>query len=99
MRMSASSSTIRMSCAMRDFAQIGRLFWIGAPGGAGLRHEDQAHPSADRLGIFQKQLALVIFHDLLDDGEPQAGTLGSRRDVGLGQSLAAALRQAFAIVL
>src|SRR5271165_5838485 len=101
MRMSASSSTIRMSCAMADRAQLHRLLRsirvFGRPAlGNG---EDEPHPRAVRFPILQHQLALMIFQDLLDDGETQTGSLCSGRDVRLGQPLAALLRQAFAIVL
>src|SRR5271167_831950 len=100
MRMSASSSTIRMSCAMSNRTQLQRL-----GGGvrtfrrAGLGGEDQPDPRPLRFPIFQHQLSPVIFHDLLDDGEAQTRPLRPRRYIGLGQSLTALARQAFAVVL
>src|ERR1700722_16167068 len=98
MRMSASSSTIRMSCAMSNRTHISRCRRRTANGAAVLGHEYQPDACPARFGIFQQQLALMILHDLLDDGEAQAGALGARRHVGLGQSLAVALRQALSIV-
>ena len=41
----------------------------------------------------------MIFHDLLDDSEAQPGALGPRRHIGLGQPLAAIMRQALAVIL
>src|SRR6266852_2046747 len=101
MRMSTSSSTIKMSCAMVDCAQLHRLlcsireFHCADLG----NREDELDPRPIGLPIFQNQLAAVIFHDLLDDGETQASSLCAGRDIRLGQPLAALLRQAFAVVL
>src|SRR5271154_6237662 len=99
-RMSASSSTIRMSCAMADRIQF---HWHGGRRGAAddlrLAGEDQPHPSAAGFAIRQHQLPMMIFHDLLHDGEAQPGAFRTGRDVGLGQALAVVPRQAFAIVL
>src|SRR4051794_12016427 len=41
----------------------------------------------------------MIFHDLFHDGETQAGSFRASRDIGLGQTLAAVRRQAFAVIL
>src|SRR5437762_1065900 len=98
--MSASSSTIRMSCAMGYRAQLGG--GIGSTGSSGetsIAGKHQRRPRTARFSIFQHQLPLVIFHDLFDDSEPQAGALRARRHIGLGQPLAIVLRQAFAVVL
>src|SRR6516225_8782951 len=100
MRISASSSTIRMSKAMADRAQLsqtirGCLLFLRAGLCCG---KNQLHPRALRLAIFQHQLALVIFHDLLDDCEAQARSLGARRHVGLRKPFAALPRQPSAVV-
>src|SRR6516165_9188266 len=101
MRMSISSSTIRMSCAMAGRAQLPRLL-----GGVQTvrctrfdERENQLYPRAAGFPIFQHEFSLVIFHYLLDDGETQTGSLRARRDIGLGQSLAAVLGQALPVVL
>src|SRR6185437_13552057 len=101
MRMSASSSTIKMSCAMTDRAQFQGLL-----GGSRVCRrtnfgggEYQPDPRSFPLCILQHQLSLMIFHDLLDDGEAQAGPLCPGRHVRLGQPLAALLRQASAVIL
>ena len=44
--------------------------------------------------IFEGQCSLVIFHDFLDDRQPQTGALVPGGDVGFGQSLTALLRNA-----
>src|SRR3954452_13749085 len=94
--MSASSSTIRMSCAMGYRTQLGGA---GSNGETSIAGKHQRHPRTARFSIFQHQLPLMIFHDLFDDSEPQAGALRARRHIGLGQPLAIVLRQAFAVVL
>src|SRR6516162_5060216 len=100
MRMSTSSSTIRMSCAMTGRAQLPQLFGVVRTiRYAGFGREYQLYPCPVRFPVFQYELSLVIFHDLLDYGETQTGPLCARRDIRLGQSLAALLRQAVAIVL
>src|SRR6266404_2449079 len=101
MRMSASSSTISMSCAMGDRAQLHRLVGrIGTLCDAGFGgSKDKPDPRPFRLGIFQHQLSLMIFHDLLDDGETEARPFGPGRDIRLGQALAALLGQALTVVL
>src|ERR1700730_5520428 len=97
--MSASSSTIRTSCAMGYRTYLGGgVGGTGSAGGTSLAGKCQRHPSSAPFSIFQHQLPLVIFHDLFDDSDPQAGTLRARRHIGLGQSLAILLRQAFAVV-
>src|SRR6266851_4890392 len=101
MRMSASSSMISMSCAMGDRAQLHRLvgsirtLWDAGFGGS----ENKPDPRPFRLGILQHQLSLVIFHDLLDDGETETRPFGPGRDIRLGQPLAALLGQALTVVL
>src|SRR5689334_10346512 len=96
-RMSASSSTIRMSCAMDDRPRLGfdalrrRLL---DPAG---EHETDARAAARR--ILEPELAAVILHDLLDDRQAEAGALGAGRDVGLGQAIAPLDRQPLAVVV
>src|SRR5437763_15390714 len=98
--MSASSSTIRMSCAMGNRTQFrGPVGRIWTERGTGIAGEYQPHPCAATLAIFQHQLSQVIFHDLFDDSEAQPRALGSRRHIGLGEPLAALLRQAFTVIL
>src|SRR5665213_1888440 len=104
-RMSASSSTTRMSCAMRGFHSAG--FGIGIRtgigfGGVGARFEAleaQGDARAAAAAILERQLPTMVLHDLLHDRQAQAGTAGARRDVRLGQAVALLLRQAAAIVL
>src|SRR5579883_2830653 len=98
MRISASSSTIRMSCAMADGTHLPLLVRQIRPAALAER-KNQADPRPDRLAVLENQLPLVIFHDLFDDGETQARPLGARRHIGLGQTLAALLRQTLAVVL
>ena len=57
-----------------------------------------SHPSPASLAIRQDQLSRVIFHDLFDDGEAQAGSLCSGRDIRLGQALAARAAASLAVV-
>src|SRR5580704_17680910 len=99
MRMSASSSTIRMSCAMGDCTQVHPRRLTVADNAVSFGNEYQLYPGSGRLRILEQQPALVIFHDLLDDGEAQAGALRPCRHIGFGETLAAALGQSFAIIL
>src|SRR5260370_585879 len=96
-RISSSSSTIRMSCAMRDRPRLG----LGA-----LRHglldtsaEYQADARAAARRIVEPKLARVILHDLLDDRQSQTRALGARGDVRLGQAIAAIDRETLAVVV
>src|SRR5271156_4582509 len=100
MRMSASSSTIRISCAMADRAQFhGLIRCIEALRSANFRGgEMEIDAGALPLSVLQDQLSVMIFHDLLDDGQTQARTLYPRGDIRLGQLLAPMLRQASPIV-
>ena len=47
-----------------------------------------------RLSIFQNQLSMVIFHDLLDDGQTKSGALEVGGDVRLRQPLTSFLGEA-----
>src|SRR5258708_38652492 len=98
-RMSASSSTIRMSCAMGSGTQLGRRNdGCGSLYNTGIADEHQRYPRPIRLPIGERQLTAVIFHDLSNDSETQAGALGSGRHVGFGQALTSLLRQALTAV-
>src|SRR5580704_3081861 len=107
MRMSASSSTIRMSCAMIDGTQLHRrpgslptLFHgFGAHGAAQVRRKHQPDPGAGRLAVLEHQFAEMIFHDLFYDGEAQSRALRPGCHVWLRQPLAAVQRQALAVVV
>ena len=101
-QMSGSSSTMRMSGAMRPSLTGSRII-VRRSGTADAISsrlpEYQTDARAATLAVVQREIAAVIFHDLLDDRETQAGALAARRHVGLGQALAPLLRQAVAIVL
>src|SRR3989304_2182192 len=94
-RMSASSSTMRMSRAMRE----GRIPVpvVGFADGAQLKYQPGRRAAAGP--VVQDQVAAMVLHDFLDDGKPQAGPLRARRDIGLGQAVAVARRQAATVVL
>src|SRR5688572_12086229 len=108
-RMSGSSSTIRISCAMLSapHAAIGCLGFrrrrrCAAAAAAFLppRQEQHRARASALSGVFEAQLPAVVLHDLLHDGKAEAGALGLVRDVGLGEAVAfVALRQADAVVL
>src|SRR5205814_8716523 len=105
MRLSASSSTIRTSCAMADPAQLhgaqfhGLIRCIETLRSANLRGgKMETDAGALRLPILQDQLSVMIFHDLLDDGQTQACALCPRRDVRVGQLLAPMLRQPLPVI-
>src|SRR5688572_20116309 len=115
-RMSASSSTIRMSCAMAEGPRCGEaegavvvLLWIvlrrrsdhtvfasgGVPGGP----ESQSDACAAFRTILQEQAAAMVLHDLLDDGQAEAGALLAGGHIGLGEAVAVFRRQSAAVVL
>src|SRR5665213_3483046 len=99
MRMSASSSMTRISCAIacRFHRSSGHL---DVGGGPRLRlAEGEADARAAALAILHDEPAAVVFHDLLDDGKAEAGALGAGCDVGFGQPLPALLRQTAAVIL
>src|SRR3978361_2341030 len=93
-RMSASSSTIRMSVAMlpsRFFCLdrgIIRLRGITADG------DEKANAgAASRRCIEQFETAAVIFQNFRDDRQTEAGPFGACRHIRLEQALPALLRQ------
>src|SRR5882762_6401735 len=106
-QMSRSSSTIRISwpmalqtvrCALGEslggcfFQSIRRDF-------PRIASEYQTDARAATFTVSERQLSTMIFHDLLHDREAKTGALAPRRDVRLGQPLAAFLRQPPAVVL
>src|SRR6185312_5386240 len=101
MRISASSSTTRMSCAMCGGPCCdGGRSGVGLCDGARLdAMEDEHDARAAAFAVLERKLAAVILHDLLDDGEAEPGTLGARRHVRLGEPLAPLARQAAAAIL
>src|SRR5579875_1555479 len=97
-RMSASSSTTSMSCAMGSLP----LDTLGLAGLGNARIgacELQGHARAAAVAVLETQLAAVVLHDLLDDRQTEAGAAGARRHVGLGEPVALLMRQPDAIVL
>src|SRR5258706_6959964 len=99
MRMSASSSTIRMSCAM-DLAEP------RSNGGAGIlarrhrylgKYEFHRRPAAG--AVVECQLAAMVFHDLLDDGKAEPRTLRAGGHIGLGQTATLGLGQAPPVIV
>src|SRR5215472_14836626 len=100
MRMSASSSTTRMSCAM-DRCLRSRARRFGRRRGTAIvaAMEDEHYARATSLAILQDEFAAMIFHDLLDDGETETGALAARRHVRLGQALASFRRETATVVL
>src|SRR5260370_37973740 len=106
-QMSRSSSTMRMSWAMtlqtvRDGLSgslCGCRMWSSRRDFLRVTPEYQTDARAATLAVVQRKITAVIFHDLLDDRETEAGALAAGRHVRLGEALAPLLRQAFAIVL
>src|SRR6185312_16042487 len=99
MRISASSSTTRISCAMSRGLFYGffcrarrRNARIGAV-------EDERHACAAAFAILEDQFPAMVFHDLLDDGKAESRALGAGRNVRLGQAVAPLRRQSSAIIL
>src|SRR5580700_4605775 len=81
-RMSGSSSTIRMSYAIRH-----------------LHGQHQRSNCAGTIGpVVQRQPSVVVFHDLLDDGETQSSALWLVRYIGFSQPRTIVLWQANAVI-
>src|SRR5579871_6594230 len=98
--MSASSSTIRMSCAMNHrFRLLQPRALRRSLAERCRRREDQADPGPAARAVVEQQFACVVFHDLLHDGKTKPGTLVPCRDVRLRQALPPMLRQALAVIL
>src|SRR5690606_13221527 len=104
-RISASSSTISMSCAMgsRPLPEIG----IGRVGLSVvmLRRDSLSlgakppHARPTTRALPQSGTATTTLHDLFDDCEAKPGAFLSGRDIRLGQPVTFFLRQSLAIIL
>src|SRR5262249_43644799 len=98
-RMSASSSTIKMSRAMSLEQPCARICLDGLYRRRRPIHEDQPDRGPPARSVVQYQIAAVLLHDFFNDGEAEPGALDPRCDIGLGQAVALDLREAAAIVL
>src|SRR6185503_9746938 len=101
-RISASSSTIRISALMRSLVHALFEFGLANRRLAGGREAD-AHQRAalarDLLGgVAQLDLSAMLLDDAADDRQAEPGALFARGDVGLQQPAAFFLRQADAVV-
>src|SRR5262245_33372043 len=104
-RISASSSTMRISSADSAPFLLMPVTWGWAHAGharEGQTDERTAFSRRTRFilrrGVLKRDAATVVFHDLLDDGEAEAGAFGALRHIGLGQTIAILDRQANAVV-
>ena len=75
--------------------------WVDAGSGSATKRNCIQAPA--RTGnllrcVAQFEAPAVLFQDAADDGEPKAGALLARRDIGLEQTGAVFLRQADAVV-
>src|SRR6202162_4214379 len=100
-RMSASSSMIRMSKAILLSAR--RLVDCVQDGFRRFGGEHQPHPGAALArksfrGIVKLDPSAMLFENLADNGEPEAGALLAGGDIGLKQPAAIFLWQADAVV-
>src|SRR3546814_3301270 len=89
MRMSASSSTMRISLAMpcssfhsRHLVVVVRLP-AAAVGHFFAQREDEADDRAATFPVAQNQIAAVILHDLLHNCEAKSSAPLARGDIGL----------------
>src|SRR5882724_4393686 len=97
MRMSASSSTMRISAAMGP--RHWRLSRVGSGALVPARvPERHAHDGTAAGTIVQLQQRAMILDDVLDDGEPEARTARARGHIRLSQPLAPLIGQSAAIV-
>src|SRR6476646_11725907 len=101
-RISASSSTIRISALMRSLVHALFEFGLANRRLAGRREAD-AHQRAALARIFlggvaQLDLPAMLLDDAADDRQAEPGALFARGDVGLQQPAALFLRQADAVV-
>src|ERR1700694_2199984 len=102
-RMSASSSTMRMSSAMGssircELRGLGSRRGLGLVRAHGFRREAQPHPGSALAGdlfggIAELDASAVVLQDAAYDGEAQAGALLAGGDVGFEQPAAVLLRQ------
>src|SRR5262245_56992922 len=91
--MSASSSTISTSCAMSGDPHS--LLLDLAERSA---RKDKCHFRSATVVVAEDEAPAMVLRDLLDDRQPEAGALGPRRHIGLGQALAPLDRQPLAVV-
>src|SRR5258708_796985 len=106
-QMSRSSSTMRISWPMplqpvRDVmcgSLCGRRVRSNRRDFLRVASEYQTDARTATLAVVQREIAAMILHDLLDDGETEAGALAARCHVRFGQALASLLGQALAVVL
>src|ERR1700681_32391 len=106
-QMSRSSSTIRISwpMALQTVRNVicgslcGCRMWSSRRDFLRVTPEYQTDARTATLAVVQSEIAAMIFHDLLDDRETEAGAFAARRHVRLGEALAPLFRQAFAVVL
>src|SRR5262249_27819659 len=91
-RISASSSTIKISAAMVLLAYTILLFWLSGVGfaGGGNPHPHPGPPLARNFlgGIAQLDRAAVLFNNASHDSEPKSGALLAGRNVRLKQPAA-----------
>src|SRR5262245_26513011 len=101
-RISASSSTIKISAAMVLLTYALLLFWLSGIGfaGGGNPHPHPGSPLARNFlgGIAQFDRAAMFFNNAPHDSEPKSGPLFAGRNVGLEQPAAIFLWQADAVV-
>src|SRR5271166_866682 len=104
-RMSGSSSTIRISCAMGHLHAVGAVGFVVYAGRGSIltpgsrNRQDQADAGAGPVcAVFQQDGTAMVLQDLLDDGEAEAGALGLVRHVRFRQSGTVFLGQADAVI-
>src|SRR5512139_1458455 len=93
-RMSGSSSTIRISCAMRNLCSLGGPGRIGRALAGLPNRQDQGDPRAGAVfTVLQHQPPPMVLHDLLHDGKAKPRALRLMSDIGLGQPVPVLLRR------
>src|SRR6185312_927333 len=102
-RMSSSSSTMRISDAIIDLFCFSFACRCRRTARRCCKRQDHAdHCAAPfmeiRRRIMEFELAAMVLHDLLDDGEAKPRPLLARRHIGLEKPLAIVARQSLAIV-
>src|ERR1043166_670365 len=100
-RMSSSSSTIRISgAASNPFLLIPYTILVDFTHALLTRGKHEAHFRATLVpgNVGQRNLAAVILDNLAHDGEAEAGALGPRRHIGLGEPMTLIVRQADSVI-
>src|SRR5262245_22324113 len=101
-RISASSSTIKISAAMVLLAYALLLFWLSGVGfaGGGNPHTHPGPPLARDFfgGIAQFDRAPVLLNNASHDGKSEARALLAGRDIGLEQPTAILFLQTYGLV-